>query len=164
MSKFNPKPVEPSQGLGIRYFPSLDELKFSQGIQQQGAGFDQVALSQDMEAVADVWSSPPNTAFHAQEGRNWLADCFHRAETAKRLKNDEITAEKRGGRQCNVILLACGASATHGLPRSNADKREAVAKLLADPEGGVGPIAKSRSGIASGRFPKLHKPGQNTTA
>jgi hypothetical protein len=34
----------------------------------------------------------------------------------------------------DAVLFSCGANAVHGVPRNNADKREAVTKLLRDPE------------------------------
>jgi hypothetical protein len=40
----------------------------------------------------------------------------------------------RAGTQRDALLFGIGANRTHGLPRSNADKRYAVTLLLADPE------------------------------
>jgi hypothetical protein len=46
----------------------------------------------------------------------------------------EIRAEVRPGTERDALLYSISANATHGLPRSNADKRKAVALLLADAE------------------------------
>ena len=45
-----------------------------------------------------------------------------------------ILAEVREGTRRDAILAAAAANATHGLRRTNADKRRAVLTLLRDPE------------------------------
>jgi hypothetical protein len=46
----------------------------------------------------------------------------------------EILAEVRPGTQREALLFGITANQVHGLPRTNADKRKAVAFLLADAE------------------------------
>jgi hypothetical protein len=64
----------------------------------------------------------------------WLADGFHRVEANKKVEHTEIMAEIRAGTSRDAILHAIGSNATHGLRRTQADKRRAVERLLKDPE------------------------------
>lgn len=78
----------------------------------------------------------------------WLADGFHRVEAAKRVGHTDIPADVRQGTQRDAILFSAGANASHGLRRTNADKRRAVNRLLLDAEWGKwsnNQIAKSCS-------------------
>lgn len=71
------------------------------------------------------------------DGNNyWLASGFHRF-FAFRKANPEaafITVDLRAGTQREAVLFSLGENATHGLFRSNADKRRAVLTLLNDEE------------------------------
>ncbi len=64
----------------------------------------------------------------------WLADGYHRVEAALSIGLNEIAAVVRQGNQRDAVLYSCGANATHGLRRTNADKRRAVLTLLQDGE------------------------------
>jgi hypothetical protein len=64
----------------------------------------------------------------------WLGDGFHRVLAARKAGLTEIAAEVRPGTQRDAILCGIGANGGHGLPRTNADKRKAIALVLADPE------------------------------
>jgi hypothetical protein len=64
----------------------------------------------------------------------WLGDGFHRVFAARKAGLSEIAAEVRAGTQRDAVLFGIGANRAHGLPRSNADKRHAVALVLGDPE------------------------------
>lgn len=65
---------------------------------------------------------------------HWLGDGYHRVEAARKIKRTTITAEVREGTQRDALLLGIGANATHGLRRTQADKRRAVKRLLGDAE------------------------------
>jgi len=85
------------------------------------------------------WPFPPVEVI--REGSEWntvwnyLTDGFHRIEAA-RLANwpRPIPALVRPGTQRDAVLAAVGSNATHGLRRTNADKRRAVTMLLQDEE------------------------------
>src|SRR5262249_9474907 len=80
----------------------------------------------------------------------WPADGFHRVEAARHANLTEIDADVREGTQRDALLFAVGANATHGLRRTNADKRRAVCLLLRDSEWGQwsdGEIAR-RCGVS----------------
>ena len=64
----------------------------------------------------------------------WLGDGFHRVLAARKAGLSEITAEVHQGTQRDAVLFAISANAEHGLRRSSADKRRAVALLLGDAE------------------------------
>ncbi len=64
----------------------------------------------------------------------WLADGFHRHYAHKVLGRETIECDVRQGTQRDAILFSVGANATHGLRRTNEDKRRAVMTPLKDPE------------------------------
>lgn len=63
---------------------------------------------------------------------NWLADGFHRFHAHNQAGKTSILADVRQGTNRNAILYSLGANGTHGLHRTNADKRKAVATMLND--------------------------------
>ncbi|MCB9759728.1 MAG: hypothetical protein H6739_07785 [Alphaproteobacteria bacterium] len=64
----------------------------------------------------------------------FLADGFHRVESAQRAGLDGVPADVRPGTRRDAVLFAAGANAKHGLRRSPEDKRRAVDTVLRDPE------------------------------
>jgi hypothetical protein len=64
----------------------------------------------------------------------WLADGWHRVLAARRAGLTEIAADVRPGTARDALLHSVSANSAHSLPRTNADKRRAVALLLADSE------------------------------
>lgn len=64
----------------------------------------------------------------------WLWDGFHRLEAYRRARRSIIPTHVTPGTQRDAILKSCGANGRHGLPRTNADKRRAVTRLLEDEE------------------------------
>jgi hypothetical protein len=61
-------------------------------------------------------------------------DGEHRLGAVKRNGDTHIIMELTPGSERNAILNAAGVNGTHGLDRTNEDKRSAVEKLLADSE------------------------------
>jgi hypothetical protein len=64
----------------------------------------------------------------------WLADGFHRHQAYSRAGLETMPCEIHLGEQRDALAYALSANASHGLRRSNADKRRAVELALADPE------------------------------
>ena len=64
----------------------------------------------------------------------WLGDGFHRLAGVIAACLGWIEADVRQGTRRDAVLFSVGANASHGLKRSNADKRRAVETLLRDPE------------------------------
>jgi hypothetical protein len=79
---------------------------------------------------------PPVTLFF--DGSDyWLADGFHRYHAHNKIGALEIAADVRNGTKRDAVLFSVGANGTHGLQRTNADKRRAVETLLGDDEWSV---------------------------
>jgi len=78
---------------------------------------------------------PPITLFHESgSGKLWLADGWHRVAAAEQAGIPHILADVKPGGRRDALLCSVGANATHGLRRTNADKRRAVELLLKDSE------------------------------
>jgi hypothetical protein len=88
------------------------------------------SYAEDLKAGAIF---PPITVYH--DGADYhLADGFHRVEAARQIGLENILAAVRHGTSRDAILAACAANATHGLRRTNDDKRRAISAMLTDPE------------------------------
>jgi len=96
---------------------------------------DQATVDEYAAAMANGDEFPPVLVF--QEGTDyWLADGWHRVEAVIRWGQVVIMAEIHQGTKRDAIMWSTAANATHGLRRSNADKRKAVKTLLEDAEWG----------------------------
>jgi len=74
---------------------------------------------------------PPLTVFY--DGKAYLlSDGFHRLRAARAIKAKTVLCEVRKGGRREALLHSVSCNSTHGLPRSNEDKRQAVGKLLKD--------------------------------
>jgi hypothetical protein len=92
---------------------------------------DDVTVAEYAEAMSGGAVFPPIVTFF--DGTSyWLADGFHRREAALRKKDATITARVIEGSQRDAVLFSVGTNTTHGLRRTNADKRAAVSRLLND--------------------------------
>lgn len=84
------------------------------------------------EAVKVGIEFPAVVVFH--DGvEYWLADGFHRYHAHKQAGKASIEADVRSGTQLDAKLYAVGANGSHGLRRSNEDKRRAVQMVLDEP-------------------------------
>ncbi|PZD70562.1 hypothetical protein C1752_10569 [Acaryochloris thomasi RCC1774] len=100
---------------------------------QPRARLDEGTVHSYAESISDGDEFPPITLFYDGESY-WLADGFHRVQAHIEACKETIAAEVRSGTRRDAVLYCVGANATHGLRRSNADKRRAVETLLNDPE------------------------------
>ena len=83
------------------------------------------AISEYAEALGRGCVFPAVTVF--SDGKEyWLADGFHRYESHKKCGLDSILCEIREGTLNDARKFACEANASHGLPRTNEDKRNAI--------------------------------------
>ncbi|KQZ98434.1 hypothetical protein ASD64_15760 [Mesorhizobium sp. Root157] len=100
---------------------------------QTRASLDQDTINDYRDALQDDATFPPVIVYHDGE-HYWLADGFHRvhAHMARKLVN--IEADVRQGTRRDAVLYSVGANASHGLRRTNEDKRRAVMMLLDDVE------------------------------
>lgn len=76
---------------------------------------------------------PPIVVFE-DGGECILVDGFHRIEAYRAAGITTIPADILPGTRRDALLYAVGANASHGLRRTNADKRRAVEVLLTDDE------------------------------
>jgi ParB-like chromosome segregation protein Spo0J len=111
---------------------NLNAIRIDGGTQSR-VEIDNEAVADYAEAIKVGIDFPPIVVFH--DGADyWLADGFHRYHAHKQAGKASIEAEVRSGTVREAILHSLGANCTHGLRRSNADKRKAVQTLLADAE------------------------------
>jgi uncharacterized ParB-like nuclease family protein len=110
----------------------LDQIRIDGGTQPR------VAIDEDVVAeYADLYSNgvdlPAVTVFH-DGSTYWLADGFHRYWASKRAERETIAVDIQQGTRRDAILYSVGANSTHGLRRTNEDKRKAIQTLLDDEE------------------------------
>lgn len=108
-------------------FLTLAEIRLDGGTQPR------VAINEDVVAdyAAAVHELPPVVVFFDGVAY-WLADGFHRVHAHRRAGEHTIEALVHQGTKRDAVLYAVGANQTHGLRRTNADKRRAVETLLGD--------------------------------
>lgn len=83
------------------------------------------------EAIKVGAEFPPVVVFN-DGADNWLADGFHRFHAHNQAGKASIATDVRTGTARDAVLFSLGANGTHGLNRTNADKRKAVATMLND--------------------------------
>jgi hypothetical protein len=134
-------------GYQVGQYVPLDQIRMDGGTQAR-AGLDNATLSEYAESWLTLSSKqngfldmPLIIVYH--DGTDyWLADGFHRVVAYRQFLDGgsasasprAIRAEVRMGTKRDAVLYACGANATHGLKRTQADKRRAIETLLNDPE------------------------------
>lgn len=110
----------------------LDQIRTNGGTQSR-VELNQETVAEYAQAFTAGASFPPVVVFF--DGANyWLADGFHRYFGARDAGESAIEAEIITGTQRDAVLYSLKANATHGLRRTNADKRKAVETLLKDAE------------------------------
>lgn len=72
----------------------------------------------------------PRIVVFEDHGEMILGDGFHRLKATQKLGRTEITADVYSGSRQDALLHALGSNRTHGLRRSNADKRHSVILAL----------------------------------
>ena len=100
---------------------------------QMRTGIDKALVTTYAEDISNKVEFPPVDVFHDGEAY-WLADGFHRFYAHVDNGAKTIVANVHKGSQRDAILFSVGANASHGLRRTNADKRKAVMALLEDEE------------------------------
>lgn len=111
---------------------NIDAIRTDGGTQSR-VQLNQETLDEYAEAYRSGALFPPIIVFFDGVDR-WLADGFHRYSGAKAAGHEQIYAEVTPGTRRDAVLYSLTANATHGLKRTNADKRKAIKTLLADTE------------------------------
>lgn len=96
----------------------------------RAAGVNQATAAEYSEAMKAGALFPPVVVFVDGKGIYWLADGFHRCAAAELAGSTEIAADVREGFRKDALLHAASANSSHGLRRTNADKRRAVLLVL----------------------------------
>lgn len=117
-----------------KIIPSVDIVRIRlDGNTQSRAKLDWSTIEEYADAMREGAEFPPVVVFN--DGVDlWLADGFHRIYAARSIALTTINAEIRGGTKRDAVLHSVGANSSHGLRRTNADKRAAVLRLLDDDE------------------------------
>ncbi len=111
---------------------SIEAIRLDGGTQPRAA-IDKDVIQDYALSMMEGVKLPPVTVFY--DGTDyWLADGFHRYHASRQMCQDTIEADVRQGTRRDAVLYSVGANATHGLRRTNADKRRAVETLLNDAE------------------------------
>jgi len=112
----------------------LDQLTLDEGLQPRSM-MQMAVVDEYAEAMQDGAVFPAITVYlDGDLGTYWVADGFHRVAAARHAGRATIEAEIRDGDRREALLWSVQANATHGLRRSNLDKRRAVLALLEDQE------------------------------
>lgn len=113
---------------------SLSQIRIDGGMQSR-VELNNTTVEEYSEAMADGAEFPPVVVFF-DGASHWLADGFHRYFGAEQAGLESIAADVRQGTQLDGQLFSFGVNASHGLRRSNADKRKAVTGALQHPVSG----------------------------
>ena len=111
---------------------AVDRIR-TDGATQPRAAIHEPTVAEYAEAIEAGVVLPPVTVFN-DGGTYWLADGFHRVAATKRIGCLDIEVDLRVGTRRDAMLHSFGANATHGLRRTNDDKRRAVVAMLSDPD------------------------------
>lgn len=111
---------------------NLKAIRIDGGTQSRIA-LNEATVTDYAEAIAEGVKLPPVVVFF-DGSDNWLADGFHRFHAYSKAGKASIPAEVVEGTQSDAVLHGAGANASHGLRRTNADKRHAVEMVLSHPD------------------------------
>jgi hypothetical protein len=113
---------------------AVDRLELRADLQPR-EDLDDDTVAEYARAMTDGDEFPPVEAVVSPDGGHmWVWDGFHRVAAAKRAGKERMQVRIETGTLRDAVLKSVTANATHGLRRSNADKRKAVTMLLEDPE------------------------------
>lgn len=131
MPSKNPKSESSESSVQFQLI-EIAKIRRDGGTQPRAQLYEEV-VADYLEDMRQGAKFPPVTVFFDGE-EYWLADGFHRVQAKENIGAREVTAEVHTGTHREAVLFAAGANATHGLRRTNADKRRAVERLLRDRE------------------------------
>ena len=92
---------------------------------QTRAALNNDAVTEYAVAMLDGVKFPPVIVFQEND-QIWVADGFHRVAAVIEAGLKDILADVRPGNRLDAIKYGLGANKTHGVRRTNADKRRAV--------------------------------------
>jgi len=101
---------------------------------QARAKFNQAHADDIKSAILKGEKIPEIVVFKDSEGRIWLGDGFHRLWAYISAGKEKINCEIKEGELRDAVLYSLSTNRTHGLKRTNADKRRSVMTMLEDDE------------------------------
>jgi len=111
---------------------SVDRIRVDGGTQMRAA-INEETVKEYTERYLAGERMPALVVFY-DGSTYWLADGFHRHRALVDSATPQALCEIRGGNRRAAVLYACGANASHGLRRTNADKRRSIEAMLRDEE------------------------------
>lgn len=111
----------------------ISKISANEACQLRALG-SQAVIADYAAALGEGATFPPVTVFRDARGGYWLADGFHRLAAHKQAGRETILADVREGDRRAAMLFAAGANSSHGLRRTQEDKRQAILALLRDQE------------------------------
>jgi hypothetical protein len=118
-------------------FLRYEELALDGSPQVRLCRLDEATVERYADAVRKGEKLPPGVVFAGPEdGRLYLADGRHRVEGGISAGKNGADFEVRQGTYRDALAYALAANDAHGLPRTDADKRNAVEIALKDEEWG----------------------------
>lgn len=105
---------------------SIKVTGFNKNGLQTRVALDERTVEEYAEAMREGAVFPPVVAFNDGQGNLWLADGFHRLEAAIRCSMEYIQADIRNGQFIDALKYALGCNKSHGLRRTNEDKKRAL--------------------------------------
>lgn len=106
----------------------IETIRIDGGTQSRAA-IDEATVTEYNEAIQAGAKMPPILCYF--DGTDmWLAEGFHRFLAYQRAEKRNILAEVKHGTKEDAAWASAGANVTHGLRRTNADKRKAVEMAL----------------------------------
>lgn len=138
--------VARSQKIGSAGPVTFDELPVNKvrthASTQTRVAIDDGVVAEYAEAIRSGATFPPVIVFRDKAGRLWLADGYHRRQAHILAAKSKIACEIHAGELRDAVSYSLTANCRHGLRRSNADKRLAVERALADPEWAQLPVRR----------------------
>lgn len=110
----------------------LNRIKLDGGTQTRVA-LNESVVAEYADALRDGAKLPSIVVFF-DGSDHWLADGFHRYHAHAAARKATINVDIRPGTRREAVLFSVGANSTHGLRRTNDDKRRAVKTMLDDAE------------------------------
>ncbi len=113
----------------IKHLP-IGDISIDGGTQAR-VEINAATVDEYAEALTEGEALPPAIVIF-DGAKHYLADGFHRYHAYRKIGARTIECEVRTGTLRDARFCAYGANKTHGLRRTNEDKRKAVAGMLAD--------------------------------
>ena len=142
-AKSKPEPEAPKPLLAPEHAPiqaiRLVDIDTKAGTQMREV-LNQELIAEYRDLIVDAKSRgekhplPPGDVFRSPEGHITMGGGFHRFFAHQQANETEMECRVHAGGVKEAIIFACQDNETHGLRRTNADRRKAALTVLAMPE------------------------------